>query len=260
MVEPVEATPAPRWSSPSRPHQAGRWSSLSRPRRNPVVEPVETTPDRLRWSSPSRPPNPPVVEPAETTTAPVVEPVETTPALGGRARRDHTTQAGGRARRDHGASSDASGPGRGRARRRVENFSKKFPGPLWRTPFSGSECRWSVLELGHDREHRRPRHRRRGAGRGARGPVPGRRRRGPDAAGGGGLGGDALGRLPGRGGHRVGPRRDRDAGRRTRCTAGRGVLGDRVRRRDRAARPRPARPTSARPSSSATAWAGSGPG
>ncbi len=35
--------------------------------------------------------------------------------------------------------------------------------------------------------------------------------------------------------------------------AGRGVLGDRVRRRDRAARPRPARPTSARPSSSATA-------
>ncbi len=51
----------------------------------------------------------------------------------------------------------------------------------------------------------------------------------------------------------MGPRRDRDAGRRTRRTPGRGVLGHRVRRRDRAARPRPARPTSARPSSSATA-------
>ena len=58
---------------------------------------------------------------------------------------------------------------------------------------------------------------------------------GPDAAGGGRLGGDALGRLARRGGHGVGPRRDRDAGRRTRGPPGRGVLGHRVRRRDRAA-------------------------
>ncbi len=60
-----------------------------------------------------------------------------------------------------------------------ENFSKKFPGALWRTPFSGPECRWSVLELGHDREPRRPRHRRRGARR----PV--REDRSPADAGGG---------------------------------------------------------------------------
>ena len=64
--------------------------------------------------------------------------------------------------------------------------------------------------------------------------AAGRRRGGREAAGGGGLGGDALGRLPGGGGHGVGPRRDRDAGRRTRRPADRGVLGDRVRRRDRA--------------------------
>ena len=51
----------------------------------------------------------------------------------------------------------------------------------------------------------------------ARGEPAAADRGGQQAAGGGHLGGHALGRLPYRGGHRVGPRRDRVAGRRTRA-------------------------------------------
>ena len=236
----VRGRPGRRPGSSRRDHRP-RWSSLSRPRQPSVVEPVETTP-QPRWSSLSRPraapggrarrdhAQPPVVEPVETTPTPVVEPVETTPPLGGRACRDHAATLGGRACRDHAAWARPAPAGGSK------KFSKKFPGPLWRTPFSGPECRCSVLELGHDREPRTtstppPRC------SSSRGREDRRRRRrgGRQAAGGGGLGGDALGRLPRRGGHGVGPRRDRDAGRRTRRTPGRGVLGDRVRRRDRAA-------------------------
>src|SRR3546814_10956505 len=47
----------------------------------------------------------------------VVELVETTPAPGGRACRDHVSPA----------------------RRRAEKVLEKVPGPLWRTPFSGSQ-------------------------------------------------------------------------------------------------------------------------
>ena len=147
----------------------------------------------------------------------VVEPVETTPALGGRACRDHAAWFG----------LGAAGS---------KNFSKKFPGPLWRTPFSGPECRWSVLELGHDREHRRPRHRRRGAGRGARGPVawwtPAEARMLQAAVAWAAMHSvDSLAEAAtvwdhGETGMPVaGPG----------APAGRGVLGDRVRRRDRAA-------------------------
>ena len=145
----------PRWSSLSRPRCSPRWSSLSRPR-----QPLGGRACRDHAAT-----------------------------LGGRACRDHATPAprwsslsrprrrlGGRACRDHASPrwSSLSRPrrlvrlvrtGRGRAAAGRKSSRKKFPGPLWRTPFSGPQCRWSVLELGHDREpRRRPRHRRRGAG------------------------------------------------------------------------------------------------
>ena len=123
-----------------------------------------------------------MVELVETTRSSAVEPVDTTPLFGGRACRDHATHSAGEPSRPRRSSvvelvetttgraaGDSDGPrgrrgtsGSGR-NRGPEKSSKIVPRGLWRTPFSGADCRWSMLELGHDQEHRRPRHRRRGA-------------------------------------------------------------------------------------------------